>query len=66
MKKSKDTSAAVVGGEARQKGMTQSEDFDMFSLAAIVLLVAVYVVPLTALSTCKYPGLLEKWKVITG
>lgn len=57
MKSSKDTSA-LVGVKATQKEMTQSDDFDMFSLAAIVLLVAVNVVPLTALSTCKYPGLL--------
>lgn len=49
----KDTSA-VAEVKARQEEMTMSEDFNMFSLAATVLAVAVFVVPLTALSTCKY------------
>lgn len=47
-----DTSAAG-GVKGKQKEMTSSEKFDMFSLGAVVLVVAVYVVPLTASSTCK-------------
>lgn len=59
-KSSKDTYSAV-GAKGRQEEMTQPEKYHnvMFSLAAIALVVAVCVVPLTAeISTCKYPGLL--------
>ena len=59
-KKSKETSSVVGGKQTSQKEMTQPEKYSvMFPLAALVLVVAVLVVPLTAeMSTCKYPGLL--------
>lgn len=52
LRKSQEDTSAAVGMKAKQKEIRQSENFDMFSLAAIVLVVAVHVVPLTA-STCK-------------
>ncbi len=57
---SKDTYSAV-GAKGRQREMTQPEKNHnvLLSLAAIALVVAVCVVPLTAeLSPCKYLGLL--------
>lgn len=63
-KNSKDT---AVGAKGRQKEMTQPEKHHnvMFPLAAIALVVAVCVVPLSAeISTCKYPGLFTKWELI--
>lgn len=61
-KKFKDASS-VVGAKARQNGMTQPGKYDMFAIAAVALVVAVCVVPLTAeISTCKYPGLLTNGK----
>lgn len=58
---SKDTSS-VVGVKAGQKEMTQPYHYDMFTFAAIALVVAVCVVPLTAeISICKYqPRTVEK------
>ncbi|XP_041789111.1 heparan-alpha-glucosaminide N-acetyltransferase isoform X1 [Chelmon rostratus] len=54
-KKFKDASS-VVGAKARQNGMTQPGKYDMFAIAAVALVVAVCVVPLTAeISTSGFP-----------
>lgn len=53
-----DTSSVVGLKETRQNVMTQPEQFHTFSFAAVVLVVGVFVVPLTAEVsnvTCKYP-----------
>nr|XP_046268728.1 heparan-alpha-glucosaminide N-acetyltransferase isoform X2 [Scatophagus argus] len=50
IKTSKDT-ASVVRVKAKQKEMAQTEKSDHFSIAAIILIVAVCVAPLTASST---------------
>lgn len=57
----KNTSTVTVANSKRKK-IKASEKFDMFPLAAIVMGVAVYVAPLTALFTCKYTGLTAKRK----
>ncbi|XP_030271040.1 heparan-alpha-glucosaminide N-acetyltransferase isoform X1 [Sparus aurata] len=48
LKKNFKGTSSVAGGEASQKEMAQPEKYYMFSLAAIALLVAVSVAPLTA------------------
>lgn len=52
----------VVTGKSRPKEMSHSEDSRLFSLTALVLVAAVFVAPLTALSTCKYTRLLNGGK----
>lgn len=67
LKKNFKGTSSVAGGEASQKEMTQPEKYYMFSLAAIALLLAVSVAPLTAEMsnfTCKYTSLLTKSKLL--
>lgn len=57
-KNPKEPSSVVGEKQARHREMTQTEKY-IFSLAAIALVVAVCVAPLTAeISTCKYTALL--------
>lgn len=59
--------SSVAGVKAKQKEMTELQKHDMFSPAAIALVVAVFAAPLTAeVSTCKYSGTVGKRKVIAG
>lgn len=53
LRKTQEDTSAAGGIKRKQKEITPSEKFEMFSLAAVVLVVAVSVVPLAASSTCK-------------
>lgn len=51
-KKQKDTSGKVE--KPKLEGMKQTDHYNVFALAAFVLVLAVWVAPLAALSNCKY------------
>lgn len=55
-KYSKDTSS---GAGMKESRLNVPDQFNMYPLAAVALVVAVFVAPLTAeIPTCEYPGLL--------